>query len=175
MLLQILDDGSLTDSRKRRVDFRNCVIIMTSNLGARFMTDKRRSGFAEGDQDARNIHGEINTELKNHFSPEFLNRLDEVVIFNKLDVSGAEKITERLLDDVGKAAVGIGISLVFDDDVARRITELGYDKSYGARPLKRTVTSHIESPLADKILLGEIKSGDTVRVSYDTSVRFEVI
>jgi len=175
MLLQILDDGALTDSRQRRVDFRNCVIIMTSNLGARFMTDKRRSGFTEAKADSGSVRGEINTELKNHFSPEFLNRLDEVVIFNKLDFSGAEKITRKLLDGVRRIASDMNISLVFDEGLAGRITELGYDKSYGARPLKRTITSYIENPLADRMLLGEIKSGDTVRVSYDTSVKFSVM
>ncbi len=172
MLLQILDDGSLTDSHSRRVDFRNCIIIMTSNLGARFMTDKRRSGFSQGEFGANEQRSDINTELKNHFSPEFLNRLDEIIIFNRLDISHAEIITKKLLEDVKRTAAGIGIELIYHKGLAHDLTELGYNKLYGARPLKRTVTSYLENPLADKILLGEIRAGDRVNVSFDTEVKF---
>ena len=139
------------------------------------MTDKRRSGFAQGESDAESQKGEISTVLKNHFSPEFLNRLDEVIIFNKLNISDAETITKGLLESVRLSAADIGIRLDYDRDASRRLTELGYNRAYGARPLKRTVTAYIENPLADEILKGNIRSGDTVMVSFDTEARFTVV
>ena len=173
LLLQILEDGSLTDAKGRRADFKNCIIILTSNLGAELMTEQKRFGFYEK-TDAEENKGtalQVKTKLKSHFSPEFLNRLDEIIVFNKLDRANAEDIITLLLKDVKKLALSSGISISFDKEAISRLAEIGYDKVYGARPLRRTITTHIENPLSDMMLTGKIISGDGVRVSYDGAIK----
>ncbi|MBQ8393169.1 MAG: ATP-dependent Clp protease ATP-binding subunit [Clostridia bacterium] len=169
LLLQILDDGTLTDSRSRRVDFRNCVIILTSNLGATHMTQQKHLGFSEKSdtESAKSIKKDMTNTLKSYFSPELLNRLDEIIIFNKLDMSHAEKIVIEMLEQSKIRALSAGIELSFGEGVSRLITEEGYDKIYGARPLGRAIISKIDSPLSDMLLTGEIKKGDSVYVSTE--------
>lgn len=161
MLLQILDDGVLTDSKGRKVDFKNCVIIMTSNVGARLINEERHSfGFADGDTEGNTdekIREAVNGELKNTFRPEFLNRVDDIIIFKRLTEEQIALIAENLLSDLKKRLNGIGFRIEFDSSVIKSVAKEGFDKVYGARPLKRAVRSNIEDVLSEKILDGTLK------------------
>ena len=174
VLLQILDDGVLTDSRGRTVSFKNCIIILTSNIGAEDIIERKRFGFYEKseDEDKKSIESEINAKLRASFSPELLNRLDETVIFNRLGESECKRITELMLGRVKEIAILSGITLSFDSSVTEHLAQMGYDKIYGARPLRRIITSYIENPLSDRILAGKITDGDTVTVKYSDKIEF---
>ena len=173
ILLQIMDDGVLTDSHGRKIDFKNTILIMTSNVGARSITEPKSLGFGDNSENEnKKIEEQINDALKREFNPEFLNRLDEVVIFNKLTKKDIAKICKIMLAEVREIALGIGISLEFDNSIYQHIADIGYDKQYGARPLRRIITSEIENKLSDKILEGEISKGDYVSVSYNDSIIF---
>jgi len=177
MLLQILEDGILTDSQGRKVDFKNTVIIMTSNVGARKITDKKVSfGFVEN-EDSQNsdIKESVLSELKNTFRPEFLNRVDDIIVFSKLNKSEIEQIAENMLKNLSKRLSNLNITLTFDDNVKARLAETGFDEVYGARPLRREIQSEIEDSLSEKILDNTIKNGDNVKCIFkDDSFRFEV-
>ena len=165
MLLQILEDGILTDSQGRRVDFKNTVIIMTSNVGARLITEKKTNlGFAgiAGD-DNKDVRELIMGELKNTFRPEFLNRVDDIIVFRKLEKTDIEKIADKMLEDLSKRLEGLSIRLECDGSVSSLLAERGFDPVYGARPLRREIQNDIEDPLSEKILDGSIKNGDTVK------------
>ena len=164
ILLQILDDGALTDSKGRSADFKNCIIILTSNIGAELIDEYKRLGFYEKTDTSPDKLpiSDINARLKRHFSPEFLNRLDETVIFNKLTKENAEKIISLLLDKVRERIKNIGVDITFSPEVAKALSELSYNKQFGARPLARLITTHIENPLSDKLLSGEINEGDCI-------------
>ena len=155
VLLQILDDGRLTDGKGRTVDFRNTVIIMTSNLGSELWQDTS----AEVSRD------EISRILKQHFRPEFINRIDEIVVFHKLDKSMLEKIVDIQLEKVNLLIAERGFKLVIEPDARKYLAEIGFEPEYGARPLKRAIQSELQDPLAIKILSGEFKPGSTIRVS----------
>lgn len=161
MLLQILDDGVLTDSKGRKVDFKNCVIIMTSNVGARLINEERHSfGFADGDTEGNTdekIREAVNGELKNTFRPEFLNRIDDIIIFNRLTKEQIEQIAKNLLEGLKNRLNNIEYQVEFDSSVIDFVTKEGFDKVYGARPLKRAVRSNIEDVLSEKILDGTLK------------------
>ena len=173
ILLQIMDDGILTDSQGRKIDFKNTILIMTSNIGARSITEPKRLGFGDSiDNENEKMREQINDSLKREFNPEFLNRLDEIIIFNKLSLENVTDIVKIMLDEVGKASFNIGIKLSFDKSIYDYIAKMGYDKLYGARPLRRMITTHIENELSDKMLRGEIKSGDSIVVSYTDKVEF---
>lgn len=170
ILLQILEDGALTDSLGRHVDFKNTIMILTSNIGAKNITEPRKLGFFEPATELDEyeaMKAKINDALKTEFQPEFLNRLDEIIIFNKLTRSDNEKIAQIMLNEVALLAKDAGIILKFDPSVASYIAEKGYNKVYGARPIRRLITSMIENDLSEKILTREIKKGDTVTVSLD--------
>ncbi len=155
VLLQILDDGRLTDGKGRTVDFRNTVIIMTSNLGAELWQ-----------QDIDRIsREEISRVLKQHFRPEFINRIDEIVVFHKLDKSMLEKIVDIQLERVNQLIAEKGYKLEITPEAVAYIAEIGYDPEYGARPLKRAIQRELQDPLAIKILAGEFKPGTTILVS----------
>ena len=165
MLLQILEDGILTDSQGRRVDFKNTVIIMTSNVGARLITEKKTNlGFAgvAGD-DNKDVRELIMGELKNTFRPEFLNRVDDIIVFRKLEKTYIEKIADKMLEDLSKRLEGLSIRLECDGSVSSLLAERGFDPVYGARPLRHEIQNDIEDPLSEKILDGSIKNGDTVK------------
>ncbi|MBQ8162987.1 MAG: ATP-dependent Clp protease ATP-binding subunit [Clostridia bacterium] len=169
ILLQILDDGALSDSHGRRIDFKNSIIILTSNVGAKSITEPKKLGFF--DESSSNDHqimkSQINDALKAEFSPEFLNRLDEIIVFKKLSLSDIEKICEIMLDEVKALAKGVGIELTVDESAIKLLSKNGYDSFYGARPLRRAIVTNIENALSDKILDESIKSGDTVRIFSD--------
>jgi len=157
VLLQILDDGRLTDSKGRTVDFKNTVLIMTSNLGSREIQA------AEGDE--KQVREAVAQELQLHFKPEFLNRIDDVVIFHQLSQEQIGKIIDVQLTRLRDMLHERGISLVLDESARELIMREGYDPSYGARPLKRAIQTLIQNPLAVKLLQGEILPGQTVKVT----------
>ncbi len=165
MLLQILDDGRLTDSLGRQVDFSNAVIIMTSNIGADAMIRGTILGFgSENDEDGDKSHlrAAVFESLKRSFKPEFLNRVDEIIIFNRLSRDSIEKIAEMTLEKLSSRAASIGISLLFDVDASKFIADRGFDRNYGARPIKRAVVRLVEDAFSEAVLKGEFSAGDTV-------------
>ena len=170
ILLQILEDGILTDSQGRKVDFRNTVIIMTSNAGARMITDNRHLGFASGSatmESDRDIKSDVMSELKREFRPEFLNRVDDIIVFHQLTGDDIQKIAGRMLDTVKKRIESLGINVTFPEEVVAKIAKVGYDPVYGARPLRRAIQSKIEDALSEEMLAGRVKAGDTVVARVD--------
>lgn len=165
MLLQILEDGILTDSQGRRVDFKNTVIIMTSNVGARLITDKKVSfGFGDADEssDTKDVKEAVLGELRNTFRPEFLNRVDDIIVFSKLNKEQIAEIADKMLSGLKKRLEALNITLNFDEKVKYALAEKGFDPVYGARPLRREIQNKIEDALSEKILDSSIKNGDTV-------------
>ncbi len=169
-LLQILDDGILTDSQGRKVDFKNCVIIMTSNVGARLINEEKTSfGFvaSENDKSEDKIKEAVMSELKNTFRPEFLNRIDDTIVFNRLTEKDIKEIGKRLLKGLEKRMEPLEITISFDESVVDFISKAGYDKIYGARPLKRAIQTIIEDVLSEKILDKTIEKGKSYICSID--------
>ena len=170
ILLQILDDGILTDAQGKTVSFKNVILILTSNIGAKSIVKPKHLGFGDKTDDlaeAEKIREQIEEALKYEFPPEFLNRLDETVVFNKLTLDNTKSIVEIMLAEVKGLSQDIGIDVSFNDEVIKIIAEKSFDKQYGARPIRRTITTLIENPLSEKILSGEIKKGDRVYVFYE--------
>ncbi|MBE6763234.1 MAG: ATP-dependent Clp protease ATP-binding subunit [Ruminococcaceae bacterium] len=170
MLLQILDDGMLTDSQGRRVDFKNTVIIMTSNVGARRMTEQSVSfGFGNGsseDQSNARVREQVMGDLKQLFKPEFLNRVDDIIVFSKLTQSEIEEIAVRMLQSLKHRMEDMAMSVRVTDEAIKAIASRGYDPVYGARPLRRAIQSEIEDPLAEKLLEGSVKAGECIVVDF---------
>ncbi len=171
LMLQILDDGILTDSQGRRVDFKNAVIIMTSNLGAREITTTGKTlGFtssnAPADEKAA-TRERVMSALKEAFRPEFLNRIDEIIIFDKLSDSDIRKIANNMIASVVKRISAIGVNISFDEKAIDYLAKEGTDKVYGARPLRRTIVHKVEDGFATAMLAGKFTKGDTVNVSAD--------
>ncbi len=166
IMLQILDDGILTDSQGRKVDFKNTVIIMTSNVGAGAITEKAKSlgftasGSAESEQTTMENH--VMQALKNTFRPEFLNRLDEIIVFNRLGDAEIRKIASLLLAQLQTRIATLGVSVTFDPSLVEFIAKKGFDPVYGARPLRRAITSLVEDSFSEAMLEGKIKAGDTI-------------
>ena len=169
MLLQILEDGRLTDSQGRTVDFKNTIIIMTSNVGARLITDKQKSlGFAQETNDAKqeDIKTLVLGELKKVFRPEFLNRVDDIIVFNKLTQDEIKQIAGKMLDTLAGRLRAMNISISFTDAAVTAIADKGFDDSYGARPLRRAIQSEIEDPLSEQMLDGKITENSSVTCDY---------
>ena len=166
ILLQVLDEGHLTDNYGRVIDFKNTVVIMTSNVGARDLTKARGLGFATGDdtQNWERRAEKVREELKNVFNPEFLNRLDDVLVFHPLRQEHIAQIVSILLKDVRKRLAEEELTLKLSDSANDFLVKHGYDEQYGARPLKRAIQRYIEDPLSEKILLGEFAKGDEIEV-----------
>ena len=171
MLLQILDDGRLTDSTGRVVDFKNTVIIMTSNVGARDIVEPKKLGFGAQEENAARDYEDMKKNvmeaLKKTFRPEFLNRVDEIIVFHPLSRDEIKQICGLMLNETAKRMEQNNINITFTDEVKDFLAEKGYDKTFGARPLKRTIQEHIEDKLAEAILDGKVKEGDSVSISYD--------
>lgn len=164
MLLQILDDGVLTDGQGRRVDFKNCIIIMTSNVGAKLISQKQKAfGFAAGakelEQNEKEIKDAVMGELRNTFRPEFLNRVDDIIVFQRLTKENIKEIASRLLAVLQKRVEDMGIEVTFTDEAVSKIADAGFDDVYGARPLKRAIQSRIEDALSEEMLKGNVKKG----------------
>ncbi len=169
MLLQILEDGILTDAQGRRVDFKNTVIIMTSNVGARMITEHRKLGFAVATQkdaaeNQKQIREDVLGELKKTFRPEFLNRVDDIIVFQQLSEEDIRRIARRMLQSLDKRLEDMGMTLEVSDDAVAEIAKEGFDPVYGARPLRRAIQSRIEDVLAEQLLEGRFRSGDVVQV-----------
>ncbi len=171
VLLQVLDDGRLTDGQGRTVDFKNTVIIMTSNIGSQIIQDLQGKEGAEGGADWE-IEAQIRTMLRDHFRPEFLNRVDEIVIFHSLGKEHLKQIVEIQLRSLENRLKGRGMHLVITDAAKAQLAERGYDPIFGARPLKRVIQQEIENPLATHILDGDFAEGDTVAIDADHLQRF---
>ncbi|MBP2071934.1 ATP-dependent Clp protease ATP-binding subunit [Thermoanaerobacterium butyriciformans] len=168
ILLQILDDGRLTDSKGRTVDFKNTLIIMTSNVGAQLIKKQTTLGFMpEGEENKASyekMKENILDELKKSFRPEFLNRIDDIIVFRQLTQDDIRKITDLMIADLNKRLKDNNISLEFTDDAKEELLKEGYDVTYGARPLRRAIQKVVESELSELMLKGEVKSGDKILV-----------
>ena len=158
VLLQVLDDGRLTDGQGRTVDFRNTVIIMTSNLGAEFLVN-----LGEG-QEVDTVRDDVMNVVRASFRPEFLNRVDEVILFQRLQKADMSAIVDIQLGRLEKLLAERKITLQLDGDARRWLADKGYDPAYGARPLKRVIQKNVQDPLAERILAGEIADGSLVKV-----------
>ncbi|NLD46139.1 MAG: ATP-dependent Clp protease ATP-binding subunit, partial [Clostridiaceae bacterium] len=168
ILLQILEDGRLTDSQGRLVDFRNTVIIMTSNVGARLITEPKRLGFAAQSEEKAKTYNDMKNnvmgELKRTFRPEFLNRIDEIIVFHPLEEEHLKKIVSLMIDTLAKRLKQNAISIEVTDDAKALLARKGFDQIYGARPLRRAIQSMVEDKLAEEMLEGRVKSGDKVTI-----------
>jgi ATP-dependent Clp protease ATP-binding subunit ClpC len=171
ILLQVLDDGQLTDGLGRKVDFKNTLIIMTSNIGARQLKDFGAGvGFTTSTKVENledNNRGVIEKALKRTFSPEFLNRIDDVVIFNSLEQKHINMIIDIIMKDVMKRLNTLGFIMTLTEKAKNFIAEKGYDQQFGARPLHRAIQKYLEDPLAEEILNHRIKSGDNVTADFN--------
>lgn len=176
ILLQILEDGILTDSQGRRVDFKNTVIIMTSNIGARLITDKERKlGFGSAEKEANSSYEQVKQnvvgELKQVFRPELLNRIDEIIVFSQLSEENIENITRLMLSNLKKRMKSLDINVEFTDALVKYLAKEGFDIAYGARPLRRAIQSKVEDFLADEMLSNELTGKDiTLDVEDDKVV-----
>ena len=174
MLLQILEDGRLTDSQGRTVNFKNTVIIMTSNIGARLITDKKSLGFSQTkteEEDSKKEYEETKKEvmeaLKKELRPEFINRIDEIIVFHKLTNTEVDKIIDIMLDEVVKRLETQKIKIELTPEVKELVATKGIDKNFGARPLRRTIQNILEDRLAEEILDGNLKKNKVTKIGVD--------
>jgi ATP-dependent Clp protease ATP-binding subunit ClpB len=161
VLLQILDDGRVTDSHGRTVNFKNTVIIMTSNIGSRHLLEDQVLGSNEISDTSRNA---VMAELRQHFRPEFLNRVDDTILFQPLSIKQITRIVDLLLADIQKRLAGRDIELTLTEAAKRHVADAGYDPVYGARPLKRYLQHEVETRLGRAIIAGEVPEGSRVTV-----------
>lgn len=172
MLLQILEDGRLTDSQGRTVDFKNTIIIMTSNVGARLITEKQSSlGFNSENENAdesekKDIKELVTGELRKVFRPEFLNRVDDIIVFNKLNKDEIKQIAVKMLKTLENRLDKMNIKISFTDNAISEIADKGFDENYGARPLRRAIQNEIEDPLSEQMLEGKVKDGAVVTCDF---------
>ena len=163
ILLQVLDDGRITDSQGRTVDFKNTILIMTSNLGSSYLLD----GIDENGNISENAVNMVNSELRSHFKPEFINRLDEIIMFKPLTKDNISKIVDILMKNLNKRVADKELKITLTDNAKQYITENGFDPVYGARPLKRYLQKNVETMSAKMILSGDIDAGDEIIIDYD--------
>lgn len=168
IMLQILDDGRLTDAKGRMVSFKNTVIIMTSNIGSQHIIS-HTSGLSES-QDFEVMKEKVMSEMRNHFRPEFLNRVDEIVVFHALTLENIKKIVDIQLQRVRRMLEDRKIKLNIDNSAKEKLAFMGYDVNYGARPLKRVIQKELENSLALRILSGQFKDGDEIEVGFDDNI-----
>lgn len=172
MLLQILEDGRLTDSQGRTVDFKNTIIIMTSNVGARLITEKQSSlGFNSENENAeesekKDIKELVTGELRKVFRPEFLNRVDDIIVFNKLNKDEIKQIAVKMLKTLENRLDKMNIKISFTDNAVSKIADKGFDENYGARPIRRAIQNEIEDPLSEQMLEGKVKDGAVVTCDF---------
>ena len=170
LMLRILDEGVIEDSHGRKADFKNCVIIMTSNIGGDIVTGNKKIGFENYDNEREKA---VLCEVRKRFSPEFVNRIDKIVVFDSLSETELKKIASKLLGELSERAHKIGISLLFDDLAVSALCNSDETKKYGARALKREVAEKAENLISEKLINGEIKSGDEILLTFRES-RFEI-
>ena len=179
ILLQVLDDGHITDAKGRKVDFKNTVIIMTSNAGAKNIVSPKKLGFKtveSEEKDYQDMKKNVMDEVKNIFKPEFLNRIDDIIVFHTLTKENINDIVRILTRSLIKRSKdSMGINIIFNDDAIDFISNEGYDSAYGARPLKRAIQKNVEDKLAEEYLKGNINYGDTINVCVkDNSIVFDI-
>ena len=174
MLLQILEDGRLTDAQGRTVNFKNTIIIMTSNIGARLITDRNKLGFTENNsqeeskqKEYENIKKEVMAELKKQFRPELINRIDDIIVFHKLDDNNIKKIINIMLEKVTKRLEEQHIKIEIDESVKELIAKKGVDNNYGARPLRRAIQNMLEDKIAEAILEGKIQKNKKAKATVE--------
>ncbi len=171
ILLQVLDDGHITDAQGRKIDFKNTIIIMTSNAGAENIISPKRLGFgaaSDAKADYTFMKERVMDEVKRLFKPEFLNRIDEIIVFHQLSKDHIKGIADIMLSTIGKRSKDqLGIELTVTDEAREYLIDKGYDEKYGARPLRRTIQNLVEDKMAEEMLDGSIKAGDTVQVGFD--------
>ena len=180
ILLQIMDDGVLTDSQGRHVDFKNTIVVMTSNVGAKNITDKpTKLGFeVKGDAEEETINHEkikdaVMSDLRKTFKPEFLNRIDDIVVFHQLTKENISEIAKNMMETVKKRVSALGVTLAVEDSAIDILADVGFDPVYGARPLRRAIQSKVEDLLAEKLLDGTVKEGDEA-VVYGEDGKIEI-
>ena len=166
ILLQVLDEGHLTDNYGRVIDFKNTVVIMTSNVGARDITKGKALGFSQPDAQTsfERMEEKVKDEISRVFNPEFLNRVDDTIVFHPLSRDHIAEIVDIMFRDVQSRLSDEGLTLVRTDAATAFLVDHGYDENFGARPLKRAIQRYVEDPLSDKILLGEFSPGDEIQV-----------
>ena len=168
ILLQVLDDGHITDAQGRKIDFKNTVLIMTSNAGAENIISPKRLGFASANDEKENykfMKDRVMEEVKRLFKPEFLNRIDDIIVFHPLNKGHMKEITGIMLSTIGKRTrAQLQMELEVTDQAKEYLIEKGYDEKYGARPLRRTIQNLLEDKLAEEVLDGQVKAGDHVLV-----------
>jgi ATP-dependent Clp protease ATP-binding subunit ClpC len=180
MLLQLLDDGRLTDAQGRTVDFKNTLIIMTSNIGSKVI-EKGGGGIgfevSDNREDSRydRIRNKVNEDLKQYFRPEFLNRLDEIIVFRQLTKDEVKQIADIMLREVSMRLLDQGIGLEVTERFKDRLVQEGYDPSYGARPLRRVIMRLLEDSLAEAMLSGQITDGDTAVIDVNDDGQVKVV
>ena len=174
ILLQVLEDGILTDAQGRKIDFKNTVLIMTSNLGAKEIlgTSSSHFGFKKGEEDSaksekEDIKNKVNEQVKKAFKPEFLNRIDEIIVFDRLTEENIRSIAEIMLKSLKERMAANDIRVTFAPSAIEEIAKEGYDKVYGARPLRRAIQTRIEDMLAESIINGDIAKDSDITVEYD--------
>ena len=163
VLLQVLDDGRITDSQGRTVDFKNTILIMTSNIGAQYLLE----GISENGEISPEAENLVMTDLRGHFRPEFLNRLDEIILFKPLTKDNIGKIVDLLVKELSKRLADQELALELSDAAKTKVIENGYDPVYGARPLKRYLQKYVETLAARCILSGQVEAGDTIVLDVD--------
>ena len=171
ILLQVLDDGVLTDGLGRRVDFRNTIIIMTSNIGTQDIKSFGKGiGFSQAetdDMDYKTMKSTVEDALKNVFNPEFLNRIDDVIVFHPLNKENIFEIIDIMSEDLFERAKEQGLNIEFDETAKEFLTDKGFDPKFGARPLRRALQKYVEDPLAEALLNQDLSEGDTVLLKHD--------
>jgi ATP-dependent Clp protease ATP-binding subunit ClpB len=167
VLLQLLDDGRLTDGKGRTVDFKNTVVIMTSNIGSHIILETRIKSTLGQAEDLEKMREQVMGELRSHFRPEFLNRIDDILFFEALSPSHLAKIVDIQMDYLVKRLAQRDITMELTEETKEFLANLGYDPIYGARPLRRVIRKFIENPLATKLLQGEFRDGDHIRIDVD--------
>jgi ATP-dependent Clp protease ATP-binding subunit ClpC len=176
LLLQVLDDGRLTDSQGRTVNFRNTVLIMTSNLGSDLVNQDQELGFTDGDGGTdRDLRDRITRRLREELRPEFLNRVDEIVIFQRLDTEQLAQVTDLMLEQTRRRMHAQNITVRFTSEAITWLVEHGYERAYGARPMRRTIQREVDNRLSEMLLDGRLSPGQRVTVDVrDAALTFEV-
>ncbi|MCX8070759.1 MAG: AAA family ATPase, partial [Thermodesulfovibrionales bacterium] len=171
ILLQILDEGVLTDNVGRKIDFKNTIIIMTSNLGARVIEKGTPLGFTKSSSEAsyEKMKSHVLSELKKHFNPEFINRVDEIIVFHQLNRDHLLAIIDLLIEETNSKLATIGIKIEVSREVKEWILDKYYQPQYGARPMRRAIIKEIEDPLSEEILIGRFKNSDNIYVCLDNN------
>ncbi|MBU1165298.1 AAA family ATPase, partial [Patescibacteria group bacterium] len=178
LLLQVLEDGHLTDATGKRIHFKNSIIIMTSNIASEKLNNTAAIGFETSDdqmwKDFDGLQNQILKDLKERFKPEFLNRLDKILVFKPLAISSIIKIVQKQFNDLSNRLSGQGYSIDFDAKLAKYIAKKSYQPQEGARAVRRTIQEQIENPIAEKIIAGDYKKGDKIKVSVENNkLKFE--